>query len=92
MTRKPTPTWCSWSGNVKTAEWRGPISVRMGLLTPTEFAALAPNVAAEVEELTVSSASRPGHDEAWFQRNRDEIREQLGFFLGIALSGTSYKE
>ena len=24
--------------------------------------------------------------------NREEIREQLGFFLGIALSGTSYKE
>jgi hypothetical protein len=32
------------------------------------------------------------HDAAWFAKNRNEIREQLGFWLGIALSGTSYKE
>ena len=73
-------------------EWPGPVSVRTGLLTPSEFAALDPRTAAEVEELTLASMQRPGHDAAWFAKNRDEIREQLGFFMGIALSGTSYKE
>ena len=72
-------------------EWPGPVSVRTGVLTPREFAALDPRTATEVEELTLSSMQRPGHDAAWFAKNRDEIREQLGFFLGIALSGTSYK-
>ena len=69
-----------------------PYSVRVGILTPSEFAALDPRTAAEVEELTLASMQRPGHDAAWFAKNRDEIREQLGFFMGIALSGTSYKE
>ena len=67
-----------------------PYSVRVGILTPSEFAALAPRVAAEVEELTRASAGKPGHDVAWFAKNRQEIREQLAFFVGADLPGTGY--
>jgi hypothetical protein len=59
---------------------------------PSEFAALDPRTAAEVEALTLDAMQHPSHDAAWFARNRGEIRENMGFFMGIALSGTSYKE
>ena len=69
-----------------------PVSVRTGVLTWSEFLALDTRTALEVEEMIVSSAAKPGHDASWFAKNRDEIRENMGFFMGIALSGTSYKE
>ena len=61
-------------------------------MTPREYAALDPRTAAEVEELIGSALAKKEHDAEWFARNRDEIRENFGFFMGIALSGTSYKE
>ena len=70
--------------------WPGPVSVATGILTLAEYAALDPIKAVEVEELTLDSMQQPGHDAAWFAKNRDEIREQLGFWLGIRLTGTSY--
>jgi hypothetical protein len=69
-----------------------PASVRTGVLTWSEYLALDTRSALEVEEMTAASAARPGHDAAWFAKNRDGIRENFGFFLGIALSGTSYKK
>jgi hypothetical protein len=50
----------------------------------------SPKLAAEVEEITVASAARPGHDAAWFAKNRQDIREQLAFFVGADLPGTGY--
>ena len=66
-----------------------PVSTRTGVLTPSEFSALDARKAAEVEELI--TAMQVEHDEAWFATHREGIREDLGFFMGVRLPGTTDK-
>lgn len=64
------------------------VAVRNGILTPDEFAALDPRMAAEVEEVIASMAQKPNHNAAWFAKHRDEIRENMTFFIGVLRSDT----
>ena len=61
-----------------------PVSVRTGVLTPSEFAALSPSDAHWVEDLV--GAMDKAHDAAWFAQHRDDIRENFQSFSGIPLT------
>jgi hypothetical protein len=69
------------------------------VLTWSEYVALDTRTALEVEEMITSSAARPGHDAAWFARNRVGIREaftaavtKLRAALALGDQGTSWED
>jgi hypothetical protein len=60
-----------------------PVSVTAGILTPSEFAALTPEMQADVE--SVLAFGKAEHDAAWHARYRAAIRENARFFLGAPI-------